>query len=109
MKAYVYKKYGPPEEIKCIEREIPSPKKNELLIKVKAIGLNPLDYRIRRGSLSPWTNLHFPRQIGSDFSGEVVEIGSRDSSFKIGDHVYGMVFQLLSGASALTGPKRFLS
>ena len=100
MKAYVYRKYGPPEEVKSIEREVPSPKKNELLIKVKAIGLNPLDYRIRRGSLSPFTNFNFPRQTASDFSGEVVELGSEQSSFKIGDLVYGMVFQLSSGASA---------
>ena len=100
MKAYVYRKYGPPEEVKSIEREVPSPKKNELLIKVKAIGLNPLDYRIRRGSLSPFTNFNFPRQTASDFSGEVVEVGSEQSSFKIGDLVYGMVFQLSSGASA---------
>ncbi|MEC8623508.1 MAG: NAD(P)-dependent alcohol dehydrogenase [Bdellovibrionota bacterium] len=100
MKAYVYKKYGPPEEVKSIEREIPSPKENELLIKVKAIGLNPLDYRIRRGSLRPFTNFNFPRQTASDFSGEVVEVASENSSFKTGDLVYGMVFQLKSGASA---------
>ncbi|MEC7183713.1 MAG: alcohol dehydrogenase catalytic domain-containing protein, partial [Bdellovibrionota bacterium] len=85
MKAYVYKKYGPPEEVKSIEREIPSPKENELLIKVKAIGLNPLDYRIRRGSLRPFTNFNFPRQTASDFSGEVVEVASENSSFKTGD------------------------
>ncbi len=100
MKAYVYRKYGPPEEIKSIERDIPSPKKNELLIRVKAIGLNPLDYRIRRGSLKPFTNFNFPRQTASDFSGEVVEVGGENSSFKIGDLVYGMLFQLKSGASA---------
>ncbi|MBG08202.1 MAG: zinc-binding alcohol dehydrogenase [Halobacteriovoraceae bacterium] len=100
MKAYVYRKYGSPDEVKSIEREVPSPKKNELLIKVKAIGLNPLDYRIRRGSLRPFTNFNFPRQIASDFSGEVVEVGGENSSYNIGDLVYGMVFQLQSGASA---------
>ena len=81
MKAIVYEKYGPPEVLKSIETQKPIPKSNELLIKVKAIALNPLDYRIRRGWIRPLTDFNFPRSIGSDFSGEVVEVGDKVSSF----------------------------
>ena len=100
MKAIVYEKYGPPEVLKSIETQKPIPKSNELLIKVKAIALNPLDYRIRRGWIRPLTDFNFPRLIGSDFSGEVVEIGEKVRSFQKGDRVYGMSFQILSGTSA---------
>ncbi|MEE2743669.1 MAG: NAD(P)-dependent alcohol dehydrogenase [Bdellovibrionota bacterium] len=100
MKAIIYEKYGPPEVLKTIETQKPIPNSNELLVKVRAIALNPLDYRIRRGWIRPLTDFNFPRLIGSDFSGEIVEVGEKVTSFNKGDRVYGMSFQLISGTSA---------
>jgi len=50
MKAIVYHNYGPPDVLKCEDVEKPVPKNNEILIKVRAASLNPLDWHFLRGT-----------------------------------------------------------
>lgn len=94
MKAVYCTAYGKPEVLKIVEIPKPKPQSNELLIRIHATAVNSGDARIRRAD--PWiVRLIFgfskPRKpiLGSAFSGEIVEVGSNVSQFKIGDNVFG--------------------
>lgn len=97
MKAIIRTKYGPPEVLKLEEIEKPIIKENEILIKVHATSVTPMDYRARSGKLPLWPiskmMLGFwkPKQkiLGTEVSGEVVEIGNDVKKYKIGDKVFG--------------------
>ena len=99
MRGIVYRQHGGYEHLE--EVELPEPKlgSGEVLVEVHSMGLNPLDYRIRKGEMGPLT-VFGPRLIGSDFAGRVLELGSRVNDLAVGDRVYGMVFQPLTGTSA---------
>ena len=100
MHAIAYRKHGAIDQLEELERPKPVPQAGEALIEVKAIGLNPLDYRLRRGEIGPLTVLNGPRLTGSDFAGLIVETGGDLDGFEIGDRVMGMVNQMFTGVSA---------
>lgn len=94
MKAVVYTKYGGPEVLELKEVERPSPKENEVLIKVHAVSLNDWDWSLVEGSLFVnrlFYGLFKPRfQIpGSDIAGRVETVGAQVRRFKVGDEVFG--------------------
>jgi NADPH:quinone reductase-like Zn-dependent oxidoreductase len=89
MKIAVYEEFGGIEKIKIIKEDIPKISTSELLIKVKAAGLNPKDVLLRKGKFKRLTGTKFPQSIGFDFAG-IVE-NPNNSSFKKGDHVFGML------------------
>ncbi|WP_017314880.1 NAD(P)-dependent alcohol dehydrogenase [Mastigocladopsis repens] len=99
MKAVVIRRYGSPEVLQYEEVEPPKIKPNELLVKVHASCVNPVDWKIRKGMLKFITGNKFPMILGFDLSGEVVEVGSQVTRFKPGDAIYGNV-GLLGGAYA---------
>src|SRR5574338_753305 len=94
MKAAVYNRYGPPEVLQVKQVDKPLPKKNELLIKIKATAVNSGDWRLRKGDpfavrfifglIKPKINI-----LGSVFSGEVDSVGVDVKHFKVGDFVFG--------------------
>lgn len=100
MKAAVIYRYGPAHSFKINQVQEPSIGEAELLIKVKASSVNPVDWKIRQGKLKIITGTDFPKILGADFSGEIVEIGSPVNGYKIGDQVYGMVRAAIGGAYA---------
>ena len=100
MRAIVYRQHGDIEKLEEIQKPRPVPKRNQALIEVRAIGLNPLDYRLRRGEIGPLTRLQGPRLTGSDFAGVIVETGGPLEGFQVGDRVMGMVNQIFTGVSA---------
>ena len=101
MKAIVYSNYGGPEVLKLKDIETPKPKPNEVLVKVEAISLNPVDAKARRGGFRPMSDLlKFPRVTGTDFSGVIIETGKNVSGFKVGDSVYGWANPLINNGSA---------
>jgi NADPH2:quinone reductase len=71
------------------EIEKPSPKKGEVLVKIHASGVNPIDNKIRLG-LSPYASPVLPAILGTDLAGVIEEIGEGVTEFKVGDEVYGL-------------------
>ncbi|GLU07973.1 hypothetical protein SLE2022_249100 [Rubroshorea leprosula] len=88
MPAVRYDHYGGgTKDLKHVEVPIPTPKKNEILLKVEAISLNPADWKIQQGALRPLCPRKFPHIPGMDVAGEVIEVGSSVKDFKAGDKV----------------------
>lgn len=92
MKAIVLKDPGGPENLVLIDLPVPEISDYEVLVRVKAIGINPVDIKTRKGK-GLWSVLKEfdPVIIGWDLSGLVTRVGSKVSSFKNGDAVFGMV------------------
>ena len=95
MKAIVYTQYGPPDVLQLKEVEKPTPKENQVLIKVHAASINAGDYRIMRanpffirlmgqGFLKPKD-----ARIGSDIAGHVEAVGENVKQFRSGDEIFG--------------------
>lgn len=88
MKAMAIRKYGGPEVFEKVEMEIPYIKPDHVLVKVAASSINPLETRIRAG-LAPAFAPTFPAILNSDFSGEIVKVGSNIKNWNIGEEVIG--------------------
>ncbi|MCW6053753.1 NAD(P)-dependent alcohol dehydrogenase [Lyngbya sp. CCAP 1446/10] len=100
MKAVAYDRYGSAEELQYRELSKPIAKSNELLVRVRASSVNPVDWKIRQGHLQLLTGFNFPRIVGSDISGVVVEVGSEVTKFQPGDEVYTFLNPIAGGACA---------
>lgn len=100
MKAAYLVSYGQPDSLQYGELPEPVLKKDGLLIQVKAVSVNPVDWKTRKGMLKLLLGSRFPMIIGSDFSGIVKEVGHGVDHFKAGDRVYGVIpaFSKKSGA-----------
>ncbi|WP_288879955.1 NADP-dependent oxidoreductase [Pedobacter panaciterrae] len=92
MKAIILKEHGDPSNLILAEVPVPIPGVLEVLVKVKAIGINPADTYIRKMvELDYVFNGERPRILGWDIAGIVTEIGRGVTAFKIGDEVFGTV------------------
>jgi NADPH:quinone reductase-like Zn-dependent oxidoreductase len=92
MKAFVVNEPGAPESLQLTEIEKPTIKEDEVLVKVKAISINPVDTKTREGkALYSTLQETAPVIPGWDISGEVAEVGEKVTYFKPGDEVFGMV------------------
>ncbi|OUL61938.1 zinc-dependent alcohol dehydrogenase family protein [Flavobacterium sp. AJR] len=69
--------------------EKPTPKKGEVLVKIHASGVNPIDNKIRIG-VSPYASPVLPAILGTDLAGVIEAIGEGVTQFKVGDEVYGL-------------------
>jgi NADPH:quinone reductase-like Zn-dependent oxidoreductase len=91
-RAYGYTSYGGPETETWFDRSEPAPGPSELVIKVKAVGVNPADYKIRRGAIAnPQATPDFPLVLGVEAAGVVVAVGSDVEGFAGGDQVMSRV------------------
>lgn len=90
VKAIVYCEYGPPEVLQLREIEKPTPAENELLVKVRAASVNPVDSTYS-GGVRLVTGLRKPAvtRFGTDYSGTVEAVGEKVTEFKAGDEVFG--------------------
>jgi NADPH2:quinone reductase len=86
MKAAVLNGFGPVEKFEILDVPTPKPGFDEVLVKVLATSVNPLDYQVRRGDYK--NDLQLPVITGHDVSGVIVEIGTGVKNFKVGDEVY---------------------
>jgi len=99
MKAVVISTYGGKDVVKLKDVREPSPKTDEVLIRVVAAGINPVDWKVRTGELKLLIGRRFPKILGFECAGEVVETGSRVTKFKKGDNVIALT-RLRLGAFA---------
>lgn len=100
MKALILSRYGSDDQIAFADIPRPTLKPDEILVLVHAVGLNPIDNMIPKGTFKPIIRLRLPATLGSDVAGVVVEVGSRVTRFKPGDAVFASVFDLGNGALA---------
>lgn len=100
MKAFVFKGYGSAArpDFVTMPRSPVSP--GDILVQVHAVGLNPIDNMIPKGTFKPILKFELPAVFGSDLAGVVVETGARVTRFKPGDEVYASLFDLGRGALA---------
>jgi len=110
MKAIVYEKYGPPEVLELREIEKPTPKEDEVLIKVYAASVNAMDYRFLTGT--PYlarimAGLLKPKHkvLGLDVAGRVEAVGSNFKQFQPGDEVFALSMNLGAFAEYLCVPE----
>ena len=90
MKAIVVHQYGGPEVLKFEEYPDPVPGPGEVLVRVAAASVNPIDYKRRAGLTKDFYPLKFPGLIGVDVAGTVVKIGPGVEGFSVGDQVFAM-------------------
>jgi NADPH:quinone reductase-like Zn-dependent oxidoreductase len=88
MKAIQIKTYGGPETLELVDIPKPDIKENEVLIRMKAAGVNPVDTKIRAGYLQKVMPFTLPKTLGWDASGIIDTAGSKITRFKPGDEVY---------------------
>ncbi|WP_250656367.1 NADP-dependent oxidoreductase [Alkalimarinus coralli] len=107
MKSIEYTRFGEPEVLSLVERDTPEPKANEVRVKVTAAGLNPIDYKTRKGlgfvagQIEPQFNDGVGWVPGYDVAGLVDAVGDDCSEWKVGDRVMGMIgFPLQGGGYA---------
>lgn len=89
MKKVIYNHYGTIDDLQMSDVEIPTLQADEFLIKVKAVAINPLDWKKLEGQLKIVTGKKFPKGIAFDFSGIVDKVGNNTNTYKIGDEVFG--------------------
>ena len=87
MKAAFIRETGTPSVIEFDDLPTPTPRANEVLVKVGAVLVNPIDTYIRAGAVAMASR--FPYIIGCDLAGTVVQVGSEVKRFAIGDRVWG--------------------
>lgn len=90
MKKVIYKQYGA-DVLQVIETPVPAITDNEILVKIKAVSINPLDWKIFKGEMKLMSGSKFPKGVGIDFSGIVEKRGNSISGFKKGDEVFGLL------------------
>ncbi len=90
MKAIVVHQYGGPEVLKFEDYPDPAPGPGEVLVRVAAASVNPIDYKRRAGLTKDFYPLKFPGLIGVDVAGTVVKIGPGVGDFSVGDQVFAM-------------------
>ncbi|MET1073194.1 MAG: NAD(P)-dependent alcohol dehydrogenase [Umezawaea sp.] len=97
MRLATYDRYGPPEVLSVTTGPVPRPARGEVLVRVRAVSVNGGEVGVRAGKLRPFTGNRFPKGVGVDLVGEVVEPGS--SRFAVGDQVWGLIGRRMGSAA----------
>src|SRR5438034_10381826 len=100
MRAYVLKKYGGPDGSLLTDVTAPTPGSRDILVEVRAAGLNPVDFKFRQGKLRAILRPKLPLVLGNELAGEVIAVGSDVKRFGVGDRVFARVAKDRAGAFA---------
>jgi 2-desacetyl-2-hydroxyethyl bacteriochlorophyllide A dehydrogenase len=95
-----YRAYGGPDQIESAEVTAPRPSLSQLLVRVSASSVNPVDWKLHNGQYRWIMPVRFPSIPGFDVAGEVVETGSQVTRFKAGDPIFAMSDLRPGGACA---------
>src|ERR1700757_832610 len=109
MKAVRFDEYGPVEVLEVREVPVPEPGPGQVLIKVKAVGINPGEAMIRQGFLHDRWPATFPSGQGSDFAGVVAETGPDVGTVVAGEQVIGFSDRRASQAEFVVVPAEQLT
>ena len=101
--------YGGVDVLEVRDVPRPSPDAGEVLVEVKAVGINPGEVMIREGALRENLPATFPSGQGSDLAGVVAEVGHAVDSFAVGDEVIGFTNQRASQADFVVVPAEQLT
>jgi NADPH:quinone reductase-like Zn-dependent oxidoreductase len=100
MRAYVLKHYGGPERSQLMDVAAPVPRPRDILVEVRAAGLNPVDFKFRQGKLRAILRPRLPFVLGNELAGQVIAVGSDVKRFRVGDRVFARVAKDRAGAFA---------
>lgn len=100
MKKVIYKQFGNETVLELTEQSVPTPKNDQILVRVKAVSINPLDWKVYGGEMKLMSGSTFPKAVGIDFSGIVESTGNAITLFKAGDEVIGLMDVFKGGALA---------
>ena len=100
MRAFVLTRYGGPDATELRDVPVPRPGAGEILIRVRAAGLNPVDYKTRQGQLRVIRRYPLPAVMGNELAGTVEEVGAGVTRFSAGDRVMARVDKDKLGAFA---------
>ncbi|MET0322256.1 MAG: NADP-dependent oxidoreductase [Duganella sp.] len=100
MQALILKKYGKSGALALAEVSRPAVAPGDILVRVHAAGLNPIDNMISQGAFKPLLRFELPATMGSDLAGEVVAVGAGVTRFRVGDAVFASLFDTGRGALA---------
>jgi NADPH:quinone reductase-like Zn-dependent oxidoreductase len=100
MRAYVLTHYGGPEAARLMDIPAPAPGPRELLVDVRAAGLNPVDFKFRQGKLRAILRPKLPFVLGNELAGQVIAVGRDVKRFGVGDRVFARVAKHRAGAFA---------
>lgn len=101
MRAALLSGYGGPEMLKIADVPLPAyAPHNEVLIEVRAAGINPFEAKVRRGWLAGLFPLALPHVLGTDVAGVIVRKGFDVSELEVGDSVYGLLDPMRQGTYA---------
>jgi NADPH:quinone reductase-like Zn-dependent oxidoreductase len=101
-RAVKFDKYGGIDVLHVDEVVVPIPHDDQVLVKVKAAGINPGEASIRQGLMAKQWPATFPSGQGSDFAGVIEKVGGNVKNFKVGDEVIGFSDQRSSQAEYVT-------
>ena len=93
MKAIVLESFGGPEQLHLTEVSVPEPGPTQIRVRVRAVGVNPVDSKIRSGAMEDAFPTPLPTILGTEFAGIVDAVGERVDSAQVGDAVVGWADQ----------------
>ncbi|MEU1369779.1 NADP-dependent oxidoreductase [Streptomyces sp. NPDC005803] len=88
MKAFMVEKYGGQAGMRAADMPTPQVGADDVLVKIHAAGVNPLDLRLRNGDFKAFLPYRLPLVLGNDLAGTVVQVGGSVTRFAVGDEVY---------------------
>ncbi|MDB0544378.1 NAD(P)-dependent alcohol dehydrogenase [Ralstonia solanacearum] len=100
MKRVLFDHYGSADAMRIGKYAVPQPKRGQVLVRVRAAAINPLDWKQREGAMRLFMDRQFPKGMGSDFAGVVEAVGDGAGTFHVGDEVLGTMDVKRPGAFA---------
>nr|WP_319096113.1 MULTISPECIES: alcohol dehydrogenase catalytic domain-containing protein [unclassified Streptomyces] len=102
MKAIQFDSYGGAEKLNLVDVSAPTPQPGEILIRVAAAGVNPIDWRIRSGQMEGMIPVAFPAGSGGDAAGTVIALGAGVVDVVVGESVFGVGRSTYAEVAVLT-------
>jgi alcohol dehydrogenase len=100
MKAFVVERYGNNDGVRLVDVPEPAPGAGEVLVRIHAASINPIDFKTREGKVKAILPYKLPFILGSDLAGVVERVGPGTSQFKVGDEIFGRASKLRIGSFA---------